>query len=758
MNTQRQSSRVTTFNIWYLEDELSDFKKFKKVLPILTKRLDAEIRRIYLSVALPEDLPPQKINVEAHQFETTEAFEEAVNKLADCVDGAPAEPSLILLDRLVPKSHDSDPTDINNQTQGKSAVPFVEWVKRFFPSVPVRILSILDYTSSSSEAKNIQKDNVLKPEGEYIQKDIFLNPKGLAGKLMDILLKNKPQFWLALQEYANLPVTSWHTPGHNKGESFRSSALLRPIHQAYIQADKPLVFTSDLSVSVKQLGDLSEPNGTSPMSQAMERAAAVFGAARTFFCTNGTSSSNKTLLMSLLKPGEVVLVDRNCHKSVHQAVVMAGAVPYYLTPSFNSKLGVWKPLTLEQIETCIDQALDQGLQPRLLILTTCTYDGVLFPVYELADIVHKRGVLVHADEAWFPYGRFHPYYARGAGTSAGRYNALDSNADFCVHSSHKALAAFSQASMLHIGNHFKQLLEGADSKFAWLNERFQTLEAFEHRLIENLSYWLSTSPHYPMIASLDAATAQMSIEGSSLIGTLLGHAHELNTWAEGAVCKVGRDSLLDDSAYEKYGLDPLKFTVQVKPKQREAFCEKLEDERHQWEKSSARSVLFLLTTGTLKEHVEGLISVLDRNKKLLGDDPKAPSLEAPDISGQVSILPSDAHYATGEYKSLVEIRDLALAADNGGPTKHPIACHMVTPYPPGVPTILPGLRVTASSIKWVEDIKRNGGEVHGLFEVDDELYMRVVLPNSSEHEKLLAKYAADGTHEVLAKLMTPQVG
>src|SRR6185295_13986776 len=146
-------------------------------------------------------------------------------------------------------------------------------------------------------------------------------------------------------------------------------------------------------------------------------------------------------------------------------------------------------------------------------------------VFELAQMVHDRGVLLQADEAWFPYGRFHPYYASGAGTSAGRYNALDSNADFSVHSAHKALAAFSQASMLHVGTHFKELLEEPDPNFGWLKDRFKTFEEFEHRLIENLSYWLSTSPHYPMIASLDAATSQMSIEGGSLIGSLLRHAH-----------------------------------------------------------------------------------------------------------------------------------------------------------------------------------------------------------------------------------------
>lgn len=741
MNTKRDSKK-TYVHIWYLEDDKSDVKKLRKVLPLLEERIDAEIREIYLKAALPKKLPPRLIEVVIHTLSSVEDFEEAVKALNDCAPGAKSEPNLILLDRIVPRRKDQNATDIKDQAIGRSGEPFVDWVRRMFPSVPLRALTKLRYDSKSTI------------EVGYLQKKNLDNPARLAGELLEVLMENKPEFWLALQEYANRTVTSWHTPGHNKGESFRSSTILRPFHQAYTQADKPLVFTSDLSVSVSQLGDLSEPlNVSNPMSQAMERAAQVFGAARTYFCTNGTSSSNKTLLMTLLKPGEVVLIDRNCHKSVHQAIVMAGAIPFYLTPTFNAHLGVWKPLSLTEIERSLDEAFERGLEPRLLVLTTCTYDGVLFPVYELAHMVHERGVLLQADEAWFPHGRFHPYYADGAGTSEGRYNALDSNADFSVQSSHKALAAFSQASMLHVGNHFKKLLEEPSPEFAWLAERFRIFEQFEHRLIENLGYWLSTSPHYPMIASLDAATSQMSIEGGSLIGSLLRLARELNNWAKDAGCEVGRDILLDpsDPGYEKYGLDPLKFTVRVKPKRKQEFCDRLEKERHQWEKSSARSVLFLLTTGTFEEHVEGLLSVLDSNKSYLGDDKSAKPLPTPDISGQVTLLPSDAHYAVGQYLPLAEIKNLARLADEGNSTLHPIACHMVTPYPPGVPTILPGLRITSSTVEWIEQIRRDGGEVHGLFEYEENIGMRVIL-DSPEYQRLLAKYAADGTQEVLNKL------
>jgi arginine decarboxylase len=639
------------------------------------------------------------------------------------------------------KTGNSKPSDIITHAVGKPGELFLTWLKRALPSVPLAIL-----TNSPSDPT---------VDANYISKDSLNDEAQMANKLSGVLMKDKPMFWSELLDYSKKAVTSWHTPGHNKGAAFASSTVLRPFYQAFTQSETPLVFTADLSVSVDRLGDLSDPvHGQKPMAQAMKRAADVFGSARTYFCTNGSSSSNKTLLMTLLKPGEVVLIDRNCHKSVHQAVVMAGAIPFYLTPRFNPNLGLWRPLSLTDIEAALEQSFQRGLQPRLLVLTTCTYDGVLFPVHELAEILHQRGVLLQADEAWFPYGRFHPYYGNMDGHSAGRYNALDSNADFSVHSSHKALAAFSQASMLHIGNHFRLLLEGPNPKFDWIRERFGTFDQFEHRLVENLSYWLSTSPHYPMIASLDASTAQMSMEGGQIVGNLLVRARKLRAWAAQNQCEVTKDSLIDrnDPGYAKYGLDPLKFTVSVKPQQMSALREKLEAAGHQWEKATERCILFLLTTGSYEGHVEELLSVLSSNKQLLGTAPGNP-LATPDIAGQVEIIPFDAHYATGCYMRLTEITDY-FARAKGRQTAGPIACHMVTPYPPGVPTILPGLRITPSVIDWIKNRGRHD-EVHGLFGEGANESVRVLLDSSTEYKALKEKYRDNGASEAISKLSPP---
>jgi arginine decarboxylase len=369
-------------------------------------------------------------------------------------------------------------------------------------------------------------------------------------------------------------------------------------------------------------------------------------------------------------------------------------------------------------------------------LTTCTYDGILFPVYEIARLAHDKGVLFYADEAWLPYGRFHPYY--GAGPSGGRYNALDSGADFCVHSSHKALAAFSQASMIHIGQHFEELLgRNAHSPgFDWLKRRFNDFREFEHRLVENLAFWLSTSPHYPMIATLDCASAQMYMEGLPSIGVLLKHAKKLHRWAEENQCAVTKKDLTGtEKGYEWYGHDPLRFMVKVK----DGGMEKLKTDllmvhRQQWEKSSQRSLLFLVTLGTSESDLNMLIQSLEQCKSLLGSDNDGAGDSIPEITGQVTILPRDAHYAAGRYMRLSEIRTYLQTLNNDGGVNAPaaVACHMVTPFPPGVPTILPGLPITDSSLEWIEGILEDDGEVHGILGGAKDPQIRVLLDTDQE--------------------------
>lgn len=727
MMTTAAAAKPQRVSIWYLENDGRDFKRFTtKVTPVMKELLNREMRTDYAHA----EVDPPGIRIETRRLATVDEFVESVSRLVDGDDDA--APTLILLDYYLPNAMGAE-IALADYTVEATGEDFFAWLERMLPGVPHRVLTSANY-SPVFDGKHIFKGRL---------KD---QPRDLANALKEVLLKHRATFWQGLRTYANRQVTSWHTPGHNKGTAFMTSPVLRPFYEAYTQSTTPLVFSSDLSVSVAELGDLSEPAGRNSMADAMRRAAHVFGSSRTYFCTNGTSAANKTLLMTVLKPGEVVIVDRNCHKSVHQAIVLAGAVPHYLTPRFNAELKTWYPISYDDIRGALAETRARGLRPRMLVLTTCTYDGVLFPVYEIAKAAHEYGVLFHADEAWFPYGRFHPFYA--AGRSAGRYNALDSDADFCVHSSHKALAAFSQASMLHVGKHFERLLaRGAEAEqFAWLRERFRSFDEFEHQLVENLTFWLSTSPHYPMIATLDCASAQMSLEGARAIGALLKSARRLHGWAAANGCAVTQQDLTGGSdGFELYGHDLLRFMVKVKPGRLKELKESLLlNHQQQWEKSSEGTILFLVTLGTSESDVDLLLQSLEQCGDLLGGRDVDDEHPSPEISGQVVILPRDAHYARGRYLNLSELKT-RLGGTADGPAATAVACHMVTPYPPGIPTLLPGLPVTESSIVWIESILRNGGEVHGLVDPAGDPKVRVLLGTDDELRDIQMGYGRDAS-------------
>ena len=552
----------------------------------------------------------------------------------------------------------------------------------------------------------------------------------------------QPRFWSALKQYVSVKKgVTWHTPGHGGGTAFSASPFMNGFHEAF----GSMIFRSDLSVSVESLGDLSSPEAHTPLSEAQRLSSEIFGTALSSYVTNGTSTSNKAMLMTLLKPGEVVLVDRNCHKSVHHAIVMSGAVPRYLPARWNARLGVWGPVSLGDVERGLDES---EAPPRLLILTTCTYEGVLYPVWEVARLCELRGTLFYADEAWAAYLNFHPFYTCGhPGGATHRYNAVNESggAHFAVQSTHKTMAAFSQASMIHVSTRFKSLLEEDSSpQFRWLRRRFSlhghgSWEKFVHDLREILRYWHSTSPHYPFLATLDTAGVQMRLEGMKLLDERLKWVADFKRRVaaecgrpEGE-CFAGLEEIARGAGgwvASGYLQDPLKILLMLRtPAACEAFKKALRKSHIQWEKSTAHTVLFLVTAGTMEEHFEDLFRVCRLNCGLIGR-PEEAAVCAADVdeavSGVPEVLPHDAALCDGE---LVAIED----------SVGRVASQFLVPYPPGVPVFIPGLRITGSMVGIVLDaIRREGpSAVHGLFCRGEHAPYYVEVLNRDEERRLL---------------------
>lgn len=610
----------------------------------------------------------------------------------------------------------------------------MRWFTTYFPAIPKIVLTIPGH------------EHIRIPPRRWVQKEraIFENLPRYANRIEHMFKAFwMPRFWFTLRQYVRTKAgTNWHTPGHNGGNAFEHSVFLHGFHDAF----NSMIFRSDLSVSVEGLGDLSEPEDHTPLSESQRLTSEIFGSAQSCYVTNGTSTSNKAMLMTLLRPGEVVLLDRNCHKSVHHAVVMAGAVPRYLPANFNAKLGVWGPIDLADLKAELTKSVQPNQHPKLLILTTCTYEGVLYPVWEIGRLCEEAGVLFYADEAWAPYLNFHPYYTRfevEKGVQM-RYNAVNelAGAHFAVQSTHKALAAFSQASMIHVSTRFKFLLESDTNKqFRWLRKRFVlhgrgSYEKFSHDLHEVLRYWHSTSPHYPMLATLDFAGVQMRLEGLRILEERL---HWVSTFKSRVAAECGlpvSECFVDLNAItgdgnrwysQGYMHDPLKMIISFKsPRDCMLFKKRLQKAQIQWEKSTPVTILFLVTAGTVEEHFDYLFQVCRQMSHTIG----VPQQNAMDLSiekaiaGQAVVLPRDAALCDGE---LVELQE----------TEGRICSQLLVPYPPGIPVFIPGLRITRAMIDLIQDVIDTDGAraVHGLFTRGKKVLVEVL--NKDEEDRVL---------------------
>jgi arginine decarboxylase len=483
-------------------------------------------------------------------------------------------------------------------------------------------------------------------------------------------------FYDALKAYVMAAKDAWHTPGHSSGDSMRGSPWVNEFYDFMGEH----VFDADLSVSVKALDSLMEPTGV--IAEAQQMAAKAFGARRTFFATNGTSTANKVILQSMIAPGEKLLLDRNCHKSVHHGVVLSGAQPIYLDSSVNRKYGVFGPVPRKRILAAIEAHPDS----QLLVLTSCTYDGLRYDLKPIIDAAHARGIKVLIDEAWFAHARFHP---------ALRPTALEAGADYATQSAHKTLSALSQAAYIHVN----------DPSFN------------EHVFRENFNMHTSTSPMYSIIASLDVSRKQAVMEGYKLLQRTLMLADELrqqiNSTGAFRVLEL-TDLLPDEVAGDGIRLDPTKITVDI------SACgmtvDELQNELYTRfnitvEKSTFNTLTLLLTVGTTRSKCSRLYDALMR----IAREQRAPRrlYRAPELPPytELACLPRDAYYATGELVPLLDDND----EGNRGLAGR-ISCDQIVPYPPGIPVLVPGQSITDNIVEYLVRYLRvqNKVELHGV--------------------------------------------
>ena len=368
-----------------------------------------------------------------------------------------------------------------------------------------------------------------------------------------------PPLAAALMKFSQEYEYSWHTPGHTGGTAFLKS----PVGRIFFDYFGENLLRSDLSISVGALGSLLDHTG--PIGAHEKYAARVFGAHRTYCVTNGTSTSNRVIFMAAVGRDQIALCDRNCHKSIEHSLVMSGGIPTYLIPLRN-RYGIIGPIPPERLKAAALKAaikanplVVKGVETRPVysVITNSTYDGLCYHARRVEELLDPSVDRIHFDEAWYAYARFNPIY-RDRHAMHGDPKDHKGPTVFATHSTHKLLAALSQASLLHI----------RDGRSSIPHARFN----------ESFMMHASTSPLYPIIVSNDVTSAMMdgpgglaltseSIEEAVAFRQTMGRVHRefrkkgewfFNTWNADTVKegKGGRKVAFADASPEFLAGEP----------------------------------------------------------------------------------------------------------------------------------------------------------------------------------------------------------
>ncbi|MCH9650800.1 MAG: hypothetical protein K0U98_21410 [Deltaproteobacteria bacterium] len=569
----------------------------------------------------------------------------------------------------------------------------------------------------------------------------------------DLYEKLEAPYWEALRSFTERPLSTFHAMPLARARSLQNGSVLNDFREFFGQN----YFDAETSATVEPLDSLLHPVG--PIRRAEKKAASVFGAEKSFFVTNGTSTANKIVLQALLGRGDAVLLDRNCHVSHHYGVGLLGARPYYLEPYQLQQYGISGAIPLDNIEAALSAHLERfvgGLEanplPRLLMLTNRTFDGVLTKpaliICKVRSFLERNGyaerlkdIVFFFDEAWFAYGRFHPFYVEfSALTVAKNLRRSDSYYAenlrvYVTQSTHKTLSAFRQGSMIHCSDPLFNRT-GVEQKF---NLSFRT--------------HTTTSPHSGIIASLDVSSRQVSLEGTARVNRALYWAQCFRDDAasrpeEAALWK--RDFLVLDEEdmipdVHRRGLDPRAWDFRLDPtcitihfsagwSGSELKRRLLVEQDVQVNKHSENTILMMVTLGSNYSDIVAMKLALMRTSETLrartgegGGDwqeqatgyplPRFSGFWKGEVEGKHPGLSHDIAFfvdnLAGWKTAWIDLRD------GGGR----ISASYVSPYPPGYPVLVPGQEVDQSTVDYL--LSLHSKEIHGLKGQEDRRFLEV---------------------------------
>jgi len=479
---------------------------------------------------------------------------------------------------------------------------------------------------------------------------------------MKLLDQNRAPLFEAMKEYHKKNVIPFDVPGHKHGIGIKE--MTDYFGSTMLELDVN---------AMKCLDNICNPIGV--IKEAEELAARAYGAKHAFFLVNGTTSGVQTMIMSVCSPGDKIILPRNAHKSATTALILSGAVPVYIQPEINEDLGIAMGVSLNNVKMAVAEHPDA----KAIFLINPTYYGATSDLKSIVHIAHENGMAVLIDEAHGAHMRFHDDLP---------LEAMDVGVDMCAVSTHKTGGSLTQSSLL------------------LLNEGFVDAKTVKTTL--NLTQ--TTSASYLLMGSIDIARKQLAIKGEEM----LENALQLARWAREEINKVpglyafGKELIGTPGVFN---FDETKLGVNVRKLGLSGFevYDILRDEYNvQTELGDMYNILAIVSLGDTEESVGALVNALKdiyKYKKEIGIRDKTEILRNP----EVIVSPRDAYYSRKKV-----IRFEAAEGEVSGES--------IMAYPPGIPVVTPGERITKEMIEYVNRLK----EEHSLLQGTQDPYVEYI--------------------------------
>ncbi len=471
---------------------------------------------------------------------------------------------------------------------------------------------------------------------------------------MDMTKQQRAPFVEALEAYCAQHMKAYHTPGHKLGQGI--SDYQRRLFGDALRRDLGVMYALD---------DLFQPEG--PLKEAMDLAADLYGAGRTFFSINGTTACIEAMILAVCADGDEIVIPREAHKSVINGLVLSGAVPVYMESRFDAARQVSLGPDLESLKA----AVAAHPAAKAVLFTYPTYDGIAGNLQALTAYAHEKGLYVLVDEAHGAHFGFHPDLPA---------EALACGVDCVAQSTHKLAGSLTQTSMLHCRRDFP----------------------LTERVAASMNIVQSTSPHYWFLASLDSARQQLALEGREIIGRALNLARqvrkELNQIL--GITVFGRDII---DGHSVCGFDETKITIDFSGLGLDGVTAERELRREgiEVELVAGNHVLALITLGDTAATAEALVTACAH---IAAHHEGAPLQQA----GEELPLPQP-HVVMAPRRAWNLPREAVPLEAALGRT----AAENVTFYPPGIPVLSLGEEITADCLDYIRSKMAAGYKPNG---------------------------------------------